>query len=455
MAKAQKPTDSTRRRITGSCESYSTLGHHSGRRRQAPMAFPALILGLLGMLLVVLPASAGEAVHRTGQKIEIGAEEVIDGDFFCTGETILMRGKVAGDLFVIGQSATIEGSVGGSVHFLGQTLKLSSEITGSVRAAGEKIFVEKGKIGRDLTVAGSEISVANGVTIGGGLAAAGKRIDIAGEVTGSTQLTALRGRLNGHFMGPVTVNHASAGNERIVGMDVGAEARLEQGLVVRGGKEPRIEEGAEVQGETTYIRQESEPEAVKQFSFLRPLLIMWFQFAVAGIGFRLLFPSRCRNYLRNFGARPGRVVVFGPLYYILIVLVGAVVVSGCATMVIGLGMLEIAEPLPLLITITFVAIVLFWGGGGLLGTWVAPTLFAGWLTRTLMGWAPGFRSDAMLLPLLFGSLLMACVSIIPLAGIWIWGALALFAAGVFLTGATPPPTHQGVSREPKGYERIR
>lgn len=424
-------------------------------------AFPGtrcVSIAVVALLTSMLCAgrSYAESRHLGGDRVHLDAAETIDGDLFCAGNSIVVSGTVTGDLFAIGESIEIDGKIGGSVHLLGRSAEVDAEIGGSLRAAlGESLTIGGGTIGRDLNASTSTLVVRRGTVISGGVGAAARRADIDADVTDTTRLIVARGSLGGRFGGPVEIEQvAMGGNVAETGMTIDPEAVLEGDLKVRGGREPDRQEGSTIRGTVDYQRPAAVPAVGR--SWLRTLLASWVQFAIAGILFRVLFPTRSRHAIRNFGARPLRVVVFGPLFLILLVLVGAAVVAGCAALATGLGLVGLAEPIPMLIVIALLAIAMIWCGGLLAASWVAPTLFAGWLARTLLGWLPGFRREAMLLPIIAGSLIMAAIASLPTVGFFLWGAIALFGSGVFLVGAVPPVAKTpAVGNSPRGYERIR
>lgn len=400
-------------------------------------------------------AAAGEAVFQSGDVLEITSETPIPGDAYFAGNKVTISADIPGDLFVAGETVEVTGNVGGCVYAAGQSVTISGSVGGTVRAAGNLVSLTTTSIGRDLFAAANEVTISPETIIAGSANVGGAKVVLGGVYEGSTRVAAVNVRLTGNFKKTVFVEVGKADNVGPSGMTVEASAVLEDKFQVRG-REPYVEEGATLASPVEYIRVE---QAIEQPSVIPPivrtLLVHWLEFSGVGLLFALLFPTKSRVYLRNFGARPLRVMLMGPLFHILLLLASIAVAFGIATVVLGLGLVQLPEPIPVVLGIGFVSLVLMLGGGSILAIFVAPTLFAGWLTRTLLRFLPGFKDDAIFLPMISGGLFVAAISIIPFAGPYLLLVFVVFATGVYLCGTLPPPAYTPTPEQKKGYERIR
>ena len=80
-------------------------------RSKSLILFIGLTLAVLG--LVARPTHAADI--RTGERVVIAADEVIDDDLIVSAQFIEVNGTVTGDLVATGTIIIINGSVGGSV----------------------------------------------------------------------------------------------------------------------------------------------------------------------------------------------------------------------------------------------------------------------------------------------------------------------------------------------------
>ena len=417
----------------------------------------ALIIGLA--LVPLASIHAGESAFRSGEIVEIPETEVVTGDFYVAGNEVTVHCDIPGDLFVAANKVIVTGDVGGAVYAAGNEVTVSGSVQGTVRVTGNRIAVDSPRVGRDLFAAGNEVAISDSTTIEGGSYVAGNQLTLAGTYTGTVRLAGQRIKLGGHFQSPL---HVEVGGMEVPGdaskfeeLTVEASAKIDDEFTVHG-RSPLVEEGATIAVEPVVtVRTKTEKPRGMLPSVVRTLLSRWLQFTGVGLLFALLFPSRSRVFMRNFGARPVRVLLMGPLFNILLLLAAVAVVLGCAAILLGLGMLEFGEPMPLTVWVSSVAFVMLVGGGVILTGFVAPTLFGGWLTRTFLRWLPGFRGDALVLPMITGGLVVAGISIIPIAGGIVLAILCLFTAGIFLCGTLPPPAYTPDAKEKRGYERIR
>jgi len=128
-----------------------------------------LIVSLLAILLMTFFAVPVLAFNvRSGDNVIVASGEVIDGDLYVGGETIIIDGTINGDLIAAGKTIMVNGTVNGNTIAAGGTIDINGEVTHAVRVIGETLNIS-GTIGRDLLVAGEEVSLASTAEIGGDL----------------------------------------------------------------------------------------------------------------------------------------------------------------------------------------------------------------------------------------------------------------------------------------------
>src|ERR1051326_1801272 len=113
------------------------------------------MFALVALLSLILTSPAYAFDGRSGDKIVINSNEVINDDLYVTAREFVLDGTVNGDLITMGQTITINGKVDGDVIAAGQTIVVNGAVTGAIRMAGSVLQVsEKAKIGRDIISAG-------------------------------------------------------------------------------------------------------------------------------------------------------------------------------------------------------------------------------------------------------------------------------------------------------------
>jgi len=84
----------------------------------------------------------------------------IEGNFYCTGQDVVITGTVTGNVFCASSSLKVSGQIDGDLFSLAQDLEISGQIDGSVIAFSSDIkLTETAKIRQDLTVAATNASL--------------------------------------------------------------------------------------------------------------------------------------------------------------------------------------------------------------------------------------------------------------------------------------------------------
>ncbi|MFC1711903.1 hypothetical protein ACFLZ1_04980 [Patescibacteria group bacterium] len=123
----------------------------------------------------------------TGKETVVEVDEVIDRDYFITGETVKFFGTINGDLYAAGGQVIIDGVVNGDLLVAGGQVTIDGKISQDVRAAGGQISINA-DIGRNLTVAGGSVDVTSSANIFGSLVGAGGNLSLSAPVAGHVNL---------------------------------------------------------------------------------------------------------------------------------------------------------------------------------------------------------------------------------------------------------------------------
>lgn len=152
--------------------------------------FPLLALALF------LPFSAKAFAVKTGNAVNISKSEIIDGNLYAAGSTLVIEGQVKGDVICAGQAVNISGQVDGDVLCAAQSITVTGAVAGSVRVAGSSIDLNN-KIGRNLMAFGASVITESNSQVGMdmllGAAYASLNGQIAGNLHGGGSVITLNG----------------------------------------------------------------------------------------------------------------------------------------------------------------------------------------------------------------------------------------------------------------------
>jgi len=162
------------------------------------------IFTLVALLSLAFVSSAAAFDSRSGGKVVIGADEVIEDDLYVGAEEFTLDGTVKGDLVVAGSILTVNGTVEGDLIAAGQVIVINGVVTDDARIAGAGLQLgENAQVGDDLLAAGASLETKPGSVVGGDLVVGAGQSLLAGDVEGDVLAGAGALELAGTFQGDV------------------------------------------------------------------------------------------------------------------------------------------------------------------------------------------------------------------------------------------------------------
>ena len=290
-----------------------------------------LAISLTLMLMAAFAAAPVLAFDgRTGDTVTVTQNEVVDGDLYVIGRSIIIDGTVNGDIFGIGQEITISGTVNGGVTLVGETLTLNGQVAHGARLAGETINVNS-SIGRDIAAAGATLKV-------GGTA------EIAGDLVLGFGTAYINGHVNGNIKGgggEVTITNGVGGNVDLAvdKLTITSAANIEGDLVYTSENEASIQSGAQLSGSTTHNVPEK-PAEPSPFSVARGKLLGFLMILVIGIIVILLATERVSAMADSIRNKPWPSLGWGALVLFVTPIAALIVI--CTIIGLPLGLIALA-----------------------------------------------------------------------------------------------------------------
>jgi len=141
------------------------------------------VFTLLTLMLLTFATPVHAFEGREGDKVVIGADEVIDDDLYVGANEFVLDGTVKGDLIVGGSIITINGTVEGDLWAAGQAIIINGVVMDDARIAGAGLQVgNTAEVGGDLLAAGASLETKSGSTVGNDLLVAAGQALLAGDV---------------------------------------------------------------------------------------------------------------------------------------------------------------------------------------------------------------------------------------------------------------------------------
>jgi cytoskeletal protein CcmA (bactofilin family) len=344
-----------------------------------------LIVSLLAILLITFDAILVLAFNaRSGNIVTVSSVEVIDGDLYVAGGTIIIDSTINGDLIAAGRTIMINGTVNGNIIAAGETVNINGKVTHAVRVMGKTLNIS-GTIGRDLLVAGGEFSM-----------------DSTSEIGGDLLLGAGTARIDGLVKGDI--------NSGVKSLTIASTASIQGKLNYISRNEANIQSGAQIKGTINHKLPEVKEKQVAGIG-LWWIVIGFLMTLVLGIIIVLLAPIRVKAVTESIRTHPWASLGWGAVILVAIPIFALIV---CIT-IIGL-------PLGL-IALVFYAITIY-------VTQIFVGLFIGQLIIST------FRKvetrAALIGAMVLGLAILRLLRLIPFAGFFFGLVTVLFGLGAIL-----------------------
>jgi hypothetical protein len=246
-------------------------------------------------LFIFVPTVSAQQSLRNGEVVTLEKTEVIESDYFASGEKVTVSGTVNGDAYVAGGNVLVDGVINGDLLVGAGNVNITGEVTGDVRAVGGDISIS-GSVAGNVSGVGGNINLENGALVLGSLVAAGGNVEVFGDVQKTITVGA----------GALTLGSGVGGNivAGVGELDVTSNAFVEGDITYYSEEEANIAKEASVSGKITRnippnIDTPDTSDAKvgwNIFSFLTSLLV--------GILFILLAPNYTKKIATNISERP-------------------------------------------------------------------------------------------------------------------------------------------------------
>jgi cytoskeletal protein CcmA (bactofilin family) len=356
----------------------------------------------LGMLLLALvPILAWVSVARAQHfGATVDENQTIHSSVYSVGKEVSIKGTIYGDVFCAGQKVTVDATVYGDVICAGMDVTISGKVEGDVRAAGQLVTLS-GAIGKSATVAAMNFSLDADAKVGQDLTANGTELNIKGSVGRDVVASGNNVTINGSVARNVK---ATTGN-----LQLKDRTLVSGGLYYTSGREAKIDQKAAVKGKTERTTPKNSDRGYS-FNVIFYLFVV-VSLTIIGLALAFLFP-------RFLQRTTDELVASAP--------------KALATGLIG-GLLAIAIPIGLLISLVGIPLGLVILLSGLVGAVLSGPIAAYWVGRMV------FRNKQVspVLIALIGGPILITLYFLPWVGWLVMLVAYWFGFGALLLALRP------------------
>lgn len=288
------------------------------------MKYTIVLNGIFGLLFVPMVVTAGPIV-RSGDSVSVEADQVLEGDFYGMGGTVVVSGEANHDVFITAGSATINAPVKGDITALGGTVQVHAEAGDDVRVMGGEVTLAQPVLG-DVVVLGGVLKVLSTASVGGDILFFGGDLTVSGSVQGSVLAYANSVRIDANIGGDVS---ATVGKT----LTLGDRTEILGNLQYESPSELARAQGAVVVGDIQ--RKTTQSEGSPYYVFLLPVLILLFA-ALTGY---VLFKKHMQILVDETFTSYGTNGLIGLAVLIALPFVAVLLMASVLGMIVGIALL--------------------------------------------------------------------------------------------------------------------
>ncbi len=394
-----------------------------------------LSLAVLVLLVGLVAVSTAQAMEtRSGDRIEIGADEVVEDDLYVTANEVVVDGTIRGDLIAFGNTISVGGTVEGDLIAAGQSVEIAGTVDDDARIAGQALLLgEDARVDDDLLAAGFSLENDPDSVVGGTLMYAGYQALLQGTVTEDVNAVAnglelgsevggnVDAEVDGEDGGPPPGVFAPQADIPAVeaGLTLTDSATVGGNLTYESSTEARIDSQAQIEGEVTRSERPADEEEEETYTFADALFDNLRSFvALLLVGLLLIWvaPNWVRRRVGTVLDRPLASLGLGVLSLIAFVILGVVILLATLVLAIIFGLLSLGGLVALILGLGLLAevilVLIFWISTNYLAQIIVSFLAGVLLVEAVR---PG-RGSGRVLPLVVGLILYVILRAIPVLG---------------------------------------
>jgi len=345
---------------------------------------------IIGCFTLLLPLAASAYSVKNGDSVYVPKDEVIEGNLYAAGSSLVIDGKVTGDIICAGQSININGKIGGNLRLVGNTINFNGQVErNGIIIGATGITSASSTIGWDLLILGNIFEL-NG-KVGRDLYGGAGKVNLGGQVGKNINLD------------------FGAQNKDEKPFTITSTAKINGQLKYKSDKDATIDAGAVITGETIH----NFPTAVTKKSNLANLgwwwgkLISLFSALVVGLVLISFWREQVIKITDLISAKAGASLGWGILALLLTPIIAII----------------------LLITIIGIPLALILMALWLIAMYVSKILVGILIGRTLLSKYWLKQKDSLILAMIVGIVVAYLIFAIPFIG-WIMALMAtLFGLG--------------------------
>ncbi len=237
-----------------------------------------------------------------GDNPTLQKNQTINGDYFATGDKVVISGTVNGDAYVAGGSILIDGKINGDLLVAGGNVTIRGDIAQDVRAAGGNITISS-HIGGNTTITGGSVTITDSASLSGSLVAGVGNLEIYAPVKKGMTIGGGTVQIGNQVGGDIT---AGVGE-----LNFSSDANIQGNISYWSNNKVNISQGASISGQVSHFPPSQQHDSSKDGA--KGLFTgISFIFTLASFLTALLLGILCMRFFPRFFDKTAQIIRTSP-----------------------------------------------------------------------------------------------------------------------------------------------
>ena len=263
----------------------------------------AFVMGALACVLALSPSAGAAEVQHGDPSYTLPAGQVVHNDLIVLAERARIDGDVDGDLISFSSSLTVNGHVKGDIIAFGQEIIVNGPVDGNVRTSCQSLSLNS-TVGRNVMAWAGQVALDEKSSVGGSIMMGGQNAEFDGHVGGDVLALVDDITINGRLDRDLTVR----GNQ----LTIGSTAQIAGKAKYEGRRQPDIASGAKLASPIQITIPKRGPDYTRVAYYWHQVLL-WGAGFLFGLVLLLLLPGFFSDAVHQT-RRVGPAVGFGALF---------------------------------------------------------------------------------------------------------------------------------------------
>ena len=263
------------------------------------------ISNILFILFIIFPAITSPSEFRTGDKLVILKDEVVNDDIYFAGNSVIVEGTINGDLIAAGGEIKVTGTINGGIIAAGGSIIVNGNVANDVRVAGGEVRIG-GDVGDNVLAFTGQFILQNNARI-------------SRDLTLGAGTAIIDGAVNGNINGGVSDLEMRGATKGNVTLEIDNNIRIFPGATIGGNLEYSAPSQGEisgiVSGKTTY--KEAPPKKGDLRSKIESEIMGYLWLLLIGIVSLMIAPELTQKNSDKVAMNPLKNLLWGLLFLII------------------------------------------------------------------------------------------------------------------------------------------